>query len=41
MPIMPLLFYVSIAVGVAAVVFYLFKRRERGDDSATKLGLHS
>lgn len=38
---MPLSFYVSLAIGVAVVVFGLFRRRERGDDDATKLDLNS
>ena len=39
--LMPLSFYVSLAIGVAVVVFDLFRRRERGDDDATKLDLNS
>lgn len=37
--LLPLSFYVFVAIGKAAVVRHLFRRQARGDDDATKIDL--
>lgn len=37
--LLPLSFYLSLAIGIGAVLLYLAQRRKRGDDDPAKLDL--
>ena len=39
--LLPLSFYVIVAIGIGAVVKHLLNRQVRGDDETTKIDLHS